>query len=182
MKRLIIYVIAACTAVTLTYAQTPAGLEGRWEGALAAGLNQLRLVLNISKAADDLYLGTLTSLDQGGARIPVDKIQQTGDLVRLEVTVPVAPTPFPAGGKIHLVYELHVTNLAGLELPLSKLEVLNGETTVASFEGADLNSLLARPGAANLTDNRVIGPGMRAIAYLWITLDPGAPVPAALRP
>jgi len=246
MKRLIIYVIAACTAVTLTYAQTPAGLEGRWEGALAAGPNQLRLVLNISKAADDLYLGTLTSLDQGGARIPVDKIQQTGDSVRLEVkavngtfegsisedktklkgtwtqggpklpleltrtsavaeapkppdaaaaaaaanspfgipvemTVPVAPTPFPADGKIHLVYELHVTNLAGLELPLSKLEVLNGETTVASFEGADLNSLLARPGAANLTDNRVIGPGMRAIAYLWITLDPGAPVPAALR-
>src|SRR5256712_6201518 len=85
MKRLIIYVIAACTAVTLTYAQTPAGLEGRWEGALAAGPNQLRLVLNISRAADDLYLGTLTSLDQGGVRIPVDKIQQTGDSVRLEV-------------------------------------------------------------------------------------------------
>src|SRR6266478_4606749 len=85
MKRLIIYVIAACTAVTLTYAQTPAGLEGRWEGALAAGPNQLRLVLNISKAADDLYLGTLTSLDQGGVRIPVDTRRQSGDSRRLEV-------------------------------------------------------------------------------------------------
>ena len=62
MKQLTVYIIAACTAVTLTYAQTPTGLEGRWEGALAAGPNQLRLVLNISKAADDLYLGTLTSL------------------------------------------------------------------------------------------------------------------------
>ncbi|HYR87983.1 MAG TPA: M23 family metallopeptidase [Terriglobia bacterium] len=247
MKQLIICVLAACMAVTMTYAQTPSSLEGKWEGALAAGPNQLRLVLNISKAADDLYLGTLTSVDQGGVRIPIDKIQQTGDSVRLEVkavngifegsisedktklkgtwtqggpklpleltrtgaaaeapkppdaavaaaaavnspfgvpvemTVPIAPTPFAAAGKIHLVYELHVTNFGGLELPLSKLEVLNGETTVAGFEAADLNSLLARPGAANLSDNRVIGPGMRAIAYVWITLDAGTPVPASLR-
>jgi murein DD-endopeptidase MepM/ murein hydrolase activator NlpD len=250
MKRqffLIISVLAVCSSAIAAYAQAPAGLEGKWEGALAAGPNQLRLVLNISKAADDLYLGTLMSVDQGGIRIPMDKIQQTGDSVRLEVKavngifegslnedktklkgtwtqggpllpleftrtaavaeaprspdaaaaaaaaanspfgipvemiVPVAPTPFSAGGKTHLVYELHVTNFAGLELNISKLEVLNGETTLASFEGADLNAVLARPGAGNLTDNRTIGPGMRAIAYLWITLDAGAPVPATLR-
>jgi murein DD-endopeptidase MepM/ murein hydrolase activator NlpD len=249
MKRqgLILSCAMTLALAATVYCQAPPALEGKWEGALVAGPNQLRLVLNVSKAADDLYLATVTSVDQGGVRIPVDRIQQTGNSVRLELkavngifegsisedgtklkgtwtqggpplpleftrtaavaetprlpdatppaaaaanspfgipvemTVPVAPTPFPAAGKVHLVYELHVTNFSGLELPISKIEVLNGETTLAAFEGADLNAMLARPGAASLTDNRIIGPGMRAIAYLWITLDPGVPVPPSLR-
>src|SRR5262245_62981881 len=202
------------------HSQTPIGLEGKWEGALVAGPNQLRLVLNITRASDGIHLGTLTSVDQGGVQIPMDSIQLTGDAVRLEVkavngvfqgtlnpdkktmkgtwtqggpvlsleftrtadvaeapkppdpaviaaaaannpfgiplemTVPVPPTPFQASGKTHLVYELHVTNFSALELFMNRLEVLSGDTVVASFEGAELNSMLQRPGVANVTDNR----------------------------
>ena len=229
MRRSVIFTwsIMMCLIAAIAYAQAPSGLEGRWEGALVVGPNQLRLVFNILKASDGLYLGTMTSVDQGGARIPMDKIQLTGDSVRLEVKavngtfdgrlsedqtkikgtwsqggpalplevtrtaavadapkppdaaavaaaanspfgipvemlVPVPPTPFQAGGKTHLVYELHVTNFAGLELFMNKLEVLDGEAALASFEGADLNSILQRPGTANVTDNRAVGPGLRA--------------------
>jgi hypothetical protein len=87
MKCYVIFLcsMTMCLMVATTYAQAPGGLEGKWEGTLVVGPNQLRLVLNISKASDGLYLGTLTSLDQGGIRIPMDKIQLMGDSVRLEV-------------------------------------------------------------------------------------------------
>src|SRR5215467_16105907 len=65
--------------------QESSGLEGKWEGSLGSAPNQLRIVLNISKASDGLYLGRLISLDQGGIPIPMEKIEQTGDAVRFEV-------------------------------------------------------------------------------------------------
>jgi hypothetical protein len=58
-----------------TQSQTPVGLEGKWEGTLVAGPNQLRVVLNITMASDGVHLGTMTSVDQGGVRIPMDIIQ-----------------------------------------------------------------------------------------------------------
>src|SRR5262249_43204607 len=158
-------------------------------------------VLTITKTADDLYFGTMTSLDQGGVKIPLDKIEQTGAVVRigvkavngafqgtlspdrtkmtgtwtqgsalpleftrtaaaartnppgapaapatgasspfglpLELVVPVAPSPFPGGGKTHLVYELHITNFGSVDRLLSKLEVLSGPTVVAAHEGVE---------------------------------------------
>src|SRR5262245_49526699 len=227
------------------FAQTPTGAEGRWEGTLVVGPNQLRLVVDITKASDGVYLGALTSVDQGGLKIPMDVIRQTGDSVHFEIkavngkfdgtlsddnkklkgtwnqgaplpleltktsattetpkpsdaarlsavtnnpfgipfemTVPIAPTPFTGNGKTHLVYELHVTNFAVVEIPMNKLEVLSGGTTIATYEGAELNTMLQRPGSMNLTDNRTIGPGLRAIAYIWITLEPNAIVPTSLR-
>jgi Peptidase family M23 len=219
-------------------------VEGTWQGTLVAGPSQLRLVLNISKTADGIYLGTLISVDQGGARIPIDRIDVTGDTVHLELkavggtfegsmnadrsqlkgtwtqlnrpspleftrtaaplepdrqaaattpppvspfgipaemTIPMPPMPFPSGGKMHLVYELHITNFAGIELPLQRLEVLGENGTLASFEGAELNALLMRAGLPPADDRRTIGPGQRAIAYLWITIDSGKPLPRVLR-
>ena len=48
------------------HSQTPVGLEGKWEGTLVAGPNQLRIVLNITRASDGLHLGTMINVDQGG--------------------------------------------------------------------------------------------------------------------
>jgi hypothetical protein len=222
-------------------AQAAEGLPGTWEGALVAGPNKLRVVLEVNQTADGVYLGTLVSLDQGGVRISLDKIEVSEDKVRLEaravggsfegvlnedrtrlkgtwtqgqplplefvrtakaaeakepakpvpanhplglpldLAIPFAPTPFSAGGKTHLAYELHITNLFPAEVLLSRLEVLDGDTPVAAFEGTELNSLLARPGTPGVQDKRAIGPGLRAVAYLWITMEPGARLPAALR-
>ena len=82
----------------------------------------------------------------------------------MELEVPIAPTPVKADGKTHLVYELHLTNFAGAEINLSRIEVLDSAGKVlASYEGADLNSRLARPGLPQSNQEKQrIGGGMRA--------------------
>lgn len=215
-----------------------AGPEGKWEGRL--GGSGLLLVLDVTKAADGLYLGTLTSVDQGGVRFPIDRIVRTGDSLHLEVrsvggtydavlsadrtrltgfwsqggrspleltriaaaaapepeptmnpsasplgvladlTVPARPTVFTGAGKRHLAYELHLTNYSGAAMLLTRLEILDDTTTLARFEGAELNAIVAqhRP---NVTDKRVIPPGGWAVAHVWVTLDSAARAPRSLR-
>src|SRR5262245_59492149 len=86
MKRHLASLLIAIGLITVAaQSQTPIGLEGKWEGTLVAGPNQLRVVLNITRASDGLHLGTLTSVGQGGVQIPMDITQLTCDAVRLEV-------------------------------------------------------------------------------------------------
>ena len=89
----------------------------------------------------------------------------------IEVTVPVHPLPFRSGNRTHLVYELHVTNLSNSELLIQRLEVTDGSAILASLEGTELSSILVRPGTSGFADSRSLGPGLRAIAYLWVTVD-----------
>jgi hypothetical protein len=60
-------------------------LEGRWEGTLRVGDASLRLLLDVEIADDDLHLGTLTSLDQASAELPIDVIDLEGDRVTFEI-------------------------------------------------------------------------------------------------
>ena len=102
-----------------------------------------------------------------------------------EATIPIAPMPVKSNGQIHLAYELHITNFDARNLTLTRIEVFtpgNATTPLASYSDTHLSNLLARPGAPlNLVDKRVIGGGMRAVAYLWLTVRLGNPVPTALR-
>jgi hypothetical protein len=97
--------------------------------------------------------------------------------------VPLAPTPFKADGKTHLVYELHLTNFSASELTLARVEVLAGKDSIqlAQYEKTELTMRLARPGAQPSQEKQKIGGGMRAIVYVWVTLDPHTAVPAVLR-
>jgi len=61
-------------------------LAGDWQGTLSAGGQQLRLVLHISKAADNSLKATLDSIDQPGANgIPVSAITLKDAKLSLEV-------------------------------------------------------------------------------------------------
>jgi len=60
-------------------------LEGSWDGSLNAGGTVLRLVLKLSNS-DAGATGTLISLDQGAAEIPVTTITQTGSHVTIGVS------------------------------------------------------------------------------------------------
>jgi len=112
----------------------------------------------------------------GQARGPID--------LPVEMRVPLAPTPFKAEGKTHLVYELHLTNFSSAELSLTRVEVLatGGAAPLAQYEGTELTSRLARPGlpSAN-TEKQRLGGGMRAIVYIWLALDSQPAVPSMLR-
>jgi murein DD-endopeptidase len=105
--------------------------------------------------------------------------------VPVDVEIPAAPTPVRANGKIHLLYELHLTNFRAKSLELTRLEVLKDEPNalpLASYKDTELVSRLARPGApSDLADKRIIGGGMRAVVFLEITFDRDTDVPVALR-
>lgn len=103
------------------------------------------------------------------------------DFFPVDVTVPIAPTPVQNGNKMHLVYELHVTNFQASDLTLTVVEILNGASPIASYRDEELMNLRFRPGTPrSLPDKCVIGGGMRAVLFLWLTVDSTA-VPHTLR-
>jgi murein DD-endopeptidase MepM/ murein hydrolase activator NlpD len=97
----------------------------------------------------------------------------------LDLHVPMPPTPFlGSDGKTYLVHELHVTNMGARDFRLARVDVLAGETTIAGYEGGDLNSALSsRPGSE---DRRVLPAGRRSVVFFFIEVNP-ASVPASLR-
>lgn len=101
----------------------------------------------------------------------------------IEVQLLRPPTPTVALGRTHLVYELHLTNFGSSAARLDQLEVLGGERNVlAGWSGRQLWQrirVVGQPDAAAATTDG-LQPGQRAIAYLWITLKPGAASPAEL--
>jgi murein DD-endopeptidase len=104
--------------------------------------------------------------------------------VGVVLDVPVAPTPVKADGKAYLLYELHITNFRDDSLELSRLEVLTdgaGTPPLASYNAADLESMLVRPGISDKNLNRrIIGGGYRAVVFLTVAATP-ASTPAGLR-
>ncbi len=66
-------------------------LEGSWEGALEVQGKVLRLALTLTNSPDGAT-GTLVSLDQGNAEMPVSTIAQTG--AKVKVTVPMVGGTF----------------------------------------------------------------------------------------
>lgn len=58
-------------------------LEGSWEGPLDIDGKILRLVLKLSNQPSGVGGGTLVSVDQGGAEIPIGAVVQTGTTVKV---------------------------------------------------------------------------------------------------
>lgn len=100
----------------------------------------------------------------------------------LDVVVPIAPMAFQADGKWHLVYELHITNLAHAECALTRIEVVTADAqhkSLANYSAADLAPLITHPGQTS-ADATKIGPGSFAVVFLWITVDKRDDVPQAI--
>jgi len=104
--------------------------------------------------------------------------------IPVELEIPAAPTPVQANGRIHLLYELHITNFRAKSLELSRVGVAKGgadRSFLHSVEGPALRERLVRPGApADLADKRVIGGGMRAVVLLDLEFQKLADVPRTL--
>jgi murein DD-endopeptidase len=108
----------------------------------------------------------------------------------LDITVPEDPTAFKAGGKWHLVYELHATNFGRWDCQLTRVEVLTDDAPpkpLAIFADAALNGMMFHPGleggekALESSKKTTIAPGMLAVVYMWMTLDKIEDAPAKIR-
>ena len=97
----------------------------------------------------------------------------------IDVAVPVPPTAFRGDGKMHLVYEVHLTNFARPEILLTRFEVLAGDRSLAAYSGDDFARMVTRPALQTKEPLRIDG-GLRAVIFVWVTLDSAADVPASL--
>jgi hypothetical protein len=75
---------AARFAQTVKSTLVAKSIEGDWEGTLDTGGPKLRLVLKLANEKD-FATGTLTSVDQGGAVIPIAVITQTRSEFKLDL-------------------------------------------------------------------------------------------------
>ena len=100
--------------------------------------------------------------------------------VPVDVTVPVPPTAFQADGKHHLVYEVHLTNFGRAECALTRMQVLAPSgPALAIYAGDALAPLVMRPGPPPQDKLRIDG-GLRAVLFMWVTLEPGSEIPGNL--
>lgn len=80
-------------------AQGPgARLPGNYNGALDAGAMKLRLALSIERGVNGALSGALTSVDQGGVRLPVTVLPQGDTAVRIEASGAVFQARISANG------------------------------------------------------------------------------------
>src|SRR5258708_18855584 len=103
--------------------------------------------------------------------------------------VPFEPTAFPSAGRKYLAYELYLTNFSGNPLTLSRIEVLDGDTSgarpIAVFEGKGLDAQLQPLGIQTPADGGANTHQLPAwgsvVVFMWVAFEPEAHVPNHLR-
>lgn len=89
------------------------------------------------------------------------------------------PIPVPAtDGKIHLAYELALTNAMGFDTTLDSIVVKDGDRMLLSLDGDRLAYRTRTLGGTAPTVT--LGPGQAGIVWLDVVVDEGAPVPTTL--
>ena len=93
----------------------------------------------------------------------------------VDLAVPVAPVGFRQSGRMHLAYELHITNFLQTEVSLAAVTVRDGDGQVlAQYNDTWLQRRMTRPGLPNSHPTpHLVAPGLRAIVNLWVALPPG---------
>lgn len=99
----------------------------------------------------------------------------------VEMEVPCSPTPVRGNGKIHIGYEIHLTNFGPNELTLKRIEVLDhNKTQLRQYEGNELAQAVSKVGGGQ-GDKLKLGGGLRQVIYLWLTVNSESAVPATLQ-
>ncbi|GAB2558755.1 M23 family metallopeptidase [Rhodanobacter koreensis] len=100
-----------------------------------------------------------------------------------DLQVPQAPAVVTVDGQRQLVYELHVTNYAGVGMLPSKLDVLDADAKgkpLASWAGSALLARMAIAGTDKSPDAQGLAAGVQAVIYVEVVLPAGARVPRQL--
>jgi hypothetical protein len=98
--------------------------------------------------------------------------------LQLEMRVPFEPTAFPNGVRMHLLYELHLTNFATSPLYVSRIEVLDTDAAtaepIATFQTEQLAAIFQTVGGKTSTDQKnsfAIPDGRTAVIFMTIAFS-----------
>ena len=97
---------------------------------------------------------------------------------RVEVVCPSPPVPVKVAERNVLVYELHITNFDVVPLTLKRLEVFadaDKSQPLKTISADALSATMLEVGSSmgsssGAKDSQIIGPGRRAVVFLWIEL------------
>jgi Peptidase family M23 len=110
---------------------------------------------------------------------PTLQSETTQESTPLLLTVHDAPVPFTGSdGRIHLVYELWMTNFTSGEAEISKVEVLADGAVLQTLDHAAISSRLQPAGQRE--SEGTIAKGAQSLLFLNVTLPPGAQIPTQL--
>jgi hypothetical protein len=94
-------------------------------------------------------------------------------------SVVAAPVPVLAtDGKIHLAYELQLTNVMTQNVTITSVKVLTGDQTLLTLAGDQVGKWTHVIGTQTPTTR--LGPGQAGIVWLDVVLDKSAPIPSDL--
>ena len=144
--------------------------------ALAAVLGALTLTIaGCSSSTDrprDSAQSPSATTDSEAAQVPVAVTPVLADVV-------AAPIPVPAtDGKIHLAYELRLTNATTQEVTLTSVTALAGDRTLLTLTGDQVGYWTRVVGSPTATTK--LGAGQTAITWLDVALNESAAVPRDL--
>ena len=140
-------------------------------------------------------MGTLTLAVAGCSSPTLDKFDSTAESpsattgsaatpaqpVATPVVADVVAPPIPVpgtDGKVHLAYELKLTNVLDQEVTLTSVGVHEGDQALLDLSGDRLTYWTRIIGSPSPTDK--LGPAQTAIVWLDVALDKDAAVPADL--
>jgi hypothetical protein len=103
----------------------------------------------------------------------------TENMTPLLLDVQDPPVPFMGSdGRVHLVYELWMTNFSSGDVSVEKVEVLSGEDVLQSANAAMIAGRLQAAGQRESTGN--LAGSAQGLLFLHVTLGAGAPIPTHL--
>jgi len=111
--------------------------------------------------------------------VPAGHAQVQEKMTPVLLSVQDAPIPFVGSdGRVHLVYELWVTNFSSADVAVEKVEVLGDGNVLQSFDAAAVAGRLQAAGQRN-SAGKLAG-SAQALLFLHVTLAPGAAAPGRL--
>ena len=100
------------------------------------------------------------------------------------LSVPAAPVPVRAAGRIALVYELHVANAGTRPLRIDRVEVRDADHAdarpIVAYARPEVERNVKLIGPRGASPPNTLGPNVRAVVYLWLAFDSSAAVPKTL--
>ena len=123
--------------------------------------------------------------------LPHQSLAQSHSGFPVDIVAGPAPQVVMADARAHLLYELHLTNVAPIPIEVVALDVFGDEGTaaLASYRGEALGKALVPAENALISIDPIdrgdkrgqIGEGHGAVIFVDLTLDAGARVPMELR-
>lgn len=111
---------------------------------------------------------------------PTSTVTEAVQATPLIADVIAAPVPVPAtDGKVHLAYEVQLTNALGGDAMLKSFSVKAGTHELLTLAGSELTYWTRGLGSGDTATN-TLKPGQAGIVWLDVVLDRSAPVPTEL--